>query len=71
MLASFLGLNRDHVHVYNAEVGGGFGSKTRFVGEEIVAAALAMRYGRPVKWIESRSEKSTSPDTWKRTDKLH
>ena len=56
MLASFLGLNRDHVHVYNAEVGGGFGSKTRFVGEEIAAAALAMRYGRPVKWIESRSE---------------
>src|SRR5947209_7095376 len=56
MLASFLGLNRDHVHVYNAEVGGGFGSKTRFVGEEIAAAVLAMRYGRPVKWIESRSE---------------
>jgi aerobic carbon-monoxide dehydrogenase large subunit len=56
MLANFLGLNRDHVHVFNAEVGGGFGSKTRFVGEEIAAAALAMRYGRPVKWIESRSE---------------
>jgi len=56
MLASFLGLNRDHVHVYNAEVGGGFGSKTRFVGEEIAAAVLAKRYGRPVKWIESRSE---------------
>ena len=56
ILASFLGLDRDHVRVYNAEVGGGFGSKTRFVGEEIAAAALAMRYGRPVKWIESRSE---------------
>jgi aerobic carbon-monoxide dehydrogenase large subunit len=55
-LANFLGLNRDQVHVYNAEVGGGFGSKTRFVGEEIAAAALAKRYGRPVKWIESRSE---------------
>jgi carbon-monoxide dehydrogenase large subunit len=56
VLANFLGLNRDQVHVYNAEVGGGFGSKTRFVGEEIAAAALAKRYGRPVKWIESRSE---------------
>jgi carbon-monoxide dehydrogenase large subunit len=55
-LASFLGINRESVHVYNAEVGGGFGSKTRFVGEEIVAAVLAKRYGRPVKWIESRSE---------------
>ena len=56
LLASFLGLNRDLVHVYNAEVGGGFGSKTRFVGEEIAAAVLAKRYGRTVKWIESRSE---------------
>jgi aerobic carbon-monoxide dehydrogenase large subunit len=56
LLAGFLGLDRAHVRVFNADVGGGFGSKTRFVGEEIVAAALAMRYGRPVKWIESRSE---------------
>jgi carbon-monoxide dehydrogenase large subunit len=56
MLASFLGLNRENVHVFNAEVGGGFGSKTRFVGEEIAAAVLAKRYGCPVKWIESRSE---------------
>ncbi len=56
MLASFFGITRENVHVYNAEVGGGFGSKTRFVGEELAAAALAKRYGRPVKWIESRSE---------------
>jgi carbon-monoxide dehydrogenase large subunit len=55
-LASFLGIQRENVHVYNAEVGGGFGSKTRFVGEELAAAVLAMRFGHPVKWIESRSE---------------
>ena len=55
-LSSFLGIERSHIRVYNAEVGGGFGSKTAFLGEEIVAAALAVRYGRPVKWIESRSE---------------
>jgi len=56
LLAGFLGLDRNRVQVYNAEVGGGFGAKTRFVGEELVAASLAIRYGRPVKWIESRSE---------------
>jgi len=56
MLASSLEINRDHVHVYNAEVGGGFGSKTRFVGEELAAALLAKRFGRPVKWVESRTE---------------
>lgn len=55
-LASMLGLDRAHVHVTNADVGGGFGSKTRFVGEEYVAAWLAVSQGRPVKWIETRSE---------------
>lgn len=55
-LAHFLGLARENIHVYNAEVGGAFGSKSAFVGEELAAAALAVRLGRPVKWIESRSE---------------
>ncbi|HEX6777057.1 MAG TPA: molybdopterin cofactor-binding domain-containing protein, partial [Ktedonobacterales bacterium] len=55
-LAGVLGLERSHIRVYNADVGGGFGAKTNFLGEELVAATLAARYGRPVKWIESRSE---------------
>jgi carbon-monoxide dehydrogenase large subunit len=55
-LALFLGLDRQNIHVINADVGGGFGAKTSFIGEEIVAAALAVRFGRPVKWNESRSE---------------
>src|SRR5947209_6457486 len=55
-LANYLGIDRSRIHVHNAEVGGGFGVKTGFLGEEIVAAALAVRYGRPVKWIEGRSE---------------
>ena len=55
-LATFLGLSPEKIRVFNAEVGGAFGSKSAFVGEEIAAAALAVRLGRPVKWIESRSE---------------
>lgn len=55
-LASFLDINRSHIRVHNAEVGGAFGAKTNFLGEEIIAAALAVRYGRPVKWIEGRNE---------------
>ncbi len=55
-LADFLKIDRKRIHVQNAAVGGGFGSKTVFVGEEIIAAALAMKLGRPVKWIETRSE---------------
>jgi aerobic carbon-monoxide dehydrogenase large subunit len=55
-LAHALGLDRSKVRVCNAEVGGGFGAKVGITGEEIAAAALAVKYGRPVKWIETRSE---------------
>lgn len=55
-LEYFLGLPPERIRVHNADVGGGFGAKTTFVGEEIVAAALAVKFGRPVKWIETRSE---------------
>lgn len=55
-LAQFLNIDRNKIRIYNAEVGGGFGAKTTFLGEEIVAAALAVKYARPVKWIKSRTE---------------
>jgi carbon-monoxide dehydrogenase large subunit len=54
--ASFLGIDRSRIQVYNADVGGGFGAKTTFLGEEVLAASLAVKFGRPVKWIESRRE---------------
>jgi aerobic carbon-monoxide dehydrogenase large subunit len=55
-LATFLKLDRNKIKVHNAEVGGAFGAKNGFLGEEIVAALLAVTFGRPVKWIEGRSE---------------
>jgi aerobic carbon-monoxide dehydrogenase large subunit len=55
-LAGFLGLDRARIKIRNALVGGAFGAKNAFVGEEIAAAALACRFQRPVKWLESRSE---------------
>ena len=56
MLAAFLNLDFDHIRIHNAEVGGAFGAKNALVGEEIIAAKLAIRYERPIKWIEGRSE---------------
>ena len=38
------------------DVGGGFGSKLDVYAEEALCLALARRLGRPVKWIEERSE---------------
>jgi carbon-monoxide dehydrogenase large subunit len=55
-LSQVLGLSPQRIRVQNADVGGGFGSKVLFVGEELIAAALAVKLGRPVKWIETRSE---------------
>ncbi len=55
-LSAFLNLPLNRIQVHNAEVGGAFGAKNVLLGEEIVAAALATRYARPIKWIESRSE---------------
>ena len=41
-------------------VGGGFGSKLNVYAEEALALALARRLGRPVKWIEERSEATSA-----------
>ncbi|HZS75993.1 MAG TPA: xanthine dehydrogenase family protein molybdopterin-binding subunit [Ktedonobacteraceae bacterium] len=55
-LATFLKLPVERIHAHNAEVGGAFGAKNALLGEEIIAALLAVRLRRPVKWIEGRSE---------------
>jgi aerobic carbon-monoxide dehydrogenase large subunit len=55
-LAAFLQLDPGRIRVQNAEVGGAFGAKNALLGEEIIAAALAVSFGRPIKWVESRSE---------------
>jgi aerobic carbon-monoxide dehydrogenase large subunit len=55
-LATFLGLDPKHIKATNADVGGAFGAKNALLGEEIIAALLAVRLARPVKWIEQRNE---------------
>jgi aerobic carbon-monoxide dehydrogenase large subunit len=55
-MALLLGLSEDHVRVIAPEVGGGFGSKLQVYGEELLACWASRKLGRPVKWIETRSE---------------
>ena len=55
-LAILLGVSEDRVRVIAPEVGGGFGSKLNIYAEEIGCAWAARKLGRPVKWIETRSE---------------
>ena len=55
-LAHALSLRPEAIHVIVPDVGGAFGSKGALAPEEVVAAAAAMRLGRPVRWIEDRLE---------------
>ena len=52
-----LGISEDRVRAIAPEVGGGFGSKLQIYGEEILCAWAARKLGRPIKWVETRSER--------------
>ena len=56
LVAQVLGLDPSEVRVITPDVGGGFGVKAHVYPEEVVLAAVAMRLGRPIKWVEDRSE---------------
>jgi aerobic carbon-monoxide dehydrogenase large subunit len=55
-LAECLGLDHGKIRVVAPDVGGGFGYKGILLPEEVCACWLAMRLGRPVRWIEDRRE---------------
>ena len=55
-LAVMLGVPENRARVITPEVGGGFGSKLNVYAEEGLVGYLALKTGRPVKWIESRRE---------------
>ncbi len=55
-LAEQMHLPQNQVRVIVPEVGGGFGCKLNIYPEEAIAAFAAMKTGKPVKWIEDRSE---------------
>ena len=50
----------DRVRVIAPAVGGGFGAKGSAYPEFVVAAWLARRLGRPVRWVETRTENLTN-----------
>jgi len=59
-LAPCIGLQEHKLRVIAPDVGGGFGAKLNVYAEEAVALILARRLGRPVKWVEERSEHSVA-----------
>ena len=55
-VAETLGLEPDQVRVVVPAVGGAFGARIHTYPEQVAVAALARRLGRPVGYVESRSE---------------
>lgn len=56
LFGEVFGLSMDKIRVRTPDVGGGFGNKIDFYGEEVVASILSRRTGKPVKLIEDRAE---------------
>jgi aerobic carbon-monoxide dehydrogenase large subunit len=55
-LATAIGFPEHRIRVIAPDVGGGFGSKGLLYEEDALASHLAVKLGRPVKWIATRSE---------------
>ncbi len=59
-VARVLGIAQDHVRVIAPDVGGAFGSKGLVFPEYVIAATLARRLGRAMKWVDTRIDSFVS-----------
>ncbi len=55
-IAGMLGLSPSRVQLHEGHVGGGFGIRGELYPEDVLVCAAALRFRRPVKWIEDRRE---------------
>ncbi len=55
-MAKMLGRKRDSVQLYEGHVGGGFGIRGEIYPEDVLVCAAALKFKKPIKWIEDRRE---------------
>ncbi|MEM3637438.1 MAG: xanthine dehydrogenase family protein molybdopterin-binding subunit [Conexivisphaerales archaeon] len=55
-LSAALGIPKESIHVVQTDTGGAFGTKGALYPEYVIAAYASMKYRRPIKWTETRSE---------------
>jgi carbon-monoxide dehydrogenase large subunit/6-hydroxypseudooxynicotine dehydrogenase subunit gamma len=55
-IARMLGRGLAGVHLYEGNVGGGFGVRGELYPEDVLVCVAAIRFERPIKWIEDRRE---------------
>jgi CO/xanthine dehydrogenase Mo-binding subunit len=55
-IAQMLGRKKETVQLYEGHVGGGFGIRGEIYPEDVLVCAAALKFKRPIKWIEDRRE---------------
>jgi len=55
-LAQMLGRPRASIQLFEGHVGGGFGIRGELYPEDVLVCAAALKFRRPIKWIEDRRE---------------
>ncbi len=55
-IAQMLERKKDSVQLYEGHVGGGFGIRGEIYPEDVLVCAAALKFKRPIKWIEDRRE---------------
>ena len=56
LVAGHVGLSEERIRVISPDIGGGFGGKVPVYPGYVIAVAASVLTGKPVKWIEDRSE---------------
>ena len=60
LFAMVAGLPEQNIRIISPDLGGGFGNKVPIYPGYVVATAASLLLGKPVKWIETRSENLVS-----------
>ncbi len=55
-LALMLGRKPESVQLFEGHVGGGFGIRGELYPEDVLVCAAALKFSKPIKWIEDRRE---------------
>ena len=55
-LAQMLRRKRESIQLFEGHVGGGFGIRGEIYPEDVLVCAAALKFRRPIKWIEDRRE---------------
>ena len=70
LVTAHLGLSEERIRVISPDIGGGFGGKVPVYPGYVIAVAASIVTGKPVKWIEDRTE-NLAADSFARDYHMH